>query len=139
MPYPKEFPYDLLEVSPNASLREIMAAYPKALAKNRERAGEVQHAFNELRNPEKRLEYDALLYHAIGGEAEAEQFAQEYGEQTYIPSTLAPLPVKPALTDLRNDDYQEDFTEITYRRVKISTTARYDNPAWGLLPVIFDR
>ncbi|MDI7277901.1 MAG: hypothetical protein QME94_18120 [Anaerolineae bacterium] len=138
MPYPKESPYDLLEVPPTATARDILAAYPKALARKRQRASEVQHAFNELRNPRRRLEHDLLLFCDLGGPADLQQLSRDYGRVVLPPLELAPPPIGPALTDLAGD-YQQDFQPVPRRQVRITAASRYQDPAWELLPVILDR
>ena len=139
MPYPKESPYDLLDVPPTATARDIVAAYPKALAKKRQRASEVQRAFNELRNPRRRLEHDLLLFCNLGGQADLEQLGRDYGRVTLPPVEVAPPPVGPALTDLAPDRYTQDFRPVAARQARITAVSRYDDPAWELLPVVLDR
>ncbi len=139
MPYPKESPYDLLEISPTATARDIVAAYPRALAAKRQRASEVQHAFNELRNPRRRLEHDLLLFCSLGGSADVEQFSSDYGRVSLPTLTAEPVPVGPALTDLAMGRYRRDYRHPPRRKVRLTARARYANPAWDLLPVMLDR
>ncbi|MCL6429428.1 MAG: hypothetical protein K6V36_01040 [Anaerolineae bacterium] len=139
MPYPRETPYDLLDIPPTATARDIVAAYPRALAAKRQRAGEVQHAFNELRNPRRRLEHDLLLFCNLGGAADLEQLVSDYGRVSLPALTAEPVPVGPTLTDLGMGRYAQDYRPPPRREARLAARARYANPAWDLLPVILDR
>ncbi len=138
MPFPKASPYDVLEISPSANLKEIMTGYQQALKKRRYPPNKVVKAFNELRNTRKRGEHDLLEFCRLGDTSELQKWTASLPPTTFIPTEVSPLPLTntqmmtPSMADLA-----ADFEEVPECPLQFKSSNRYENLYAVLPPISF--
>ena len=134
MPFPDQSPYDLLGVGPQASPDEITSAYRRALKERADSPQRLTYAYNELRNPRRRLEWDLLAYAepTCGDEIvrafdslDAEPLAGEVDER---------LPVS-CLVHLDRDTVVADWVDPPLARPVFHTSDRFGVSADVLPPL----
>ena len=134
MSFPSQSPYDILDVSPSASQREIMLAYQKAVKAGRYPATILTQAFHDLRNAQKRAELDML---AITGLPEplgvAEMIDRECSTETML-GAPPPLPIGLAITSLASADTGTLVAELPATAQALLPPA--ETVSWGSLPQI---
>ncbi len=144
MPYPKEFPHQLLGVG-RAFVRteqkdDLKEALGKANRKDPPRAAKHIAAYSALANTKKRLEYEILLPHGtVELERELEQLVARLGQASFLPQTCPALPAPGALTGLSDSDFEADFSEVDFPPPPIALSDDYDNLKQARLPIIFDK
>jgi hypothetical protein len=112
MPYPKNTPYDILELSPSASTNQIMKAYQAAIRKRKFSAQKCQQAFTDLRNPRKRLEIDLLLLCGVGNPDELKDFFASLPSHHFIPMQEITFPIIPVVLSIMRRHYSQDFIDL---------------------------
>lgn len=130
MPFPELSSYEILSVSTSASMEEIMKAYQKALQERRFPPEQISQAFNELRNPQKRAEYEFLIRCHLRGEREVREIMAGLPEPDFI-SDAPPVKISP-LAMQSND---RDFGEIPDHKMELATV-NFDDAAAAMIPPV---
>ena len=107
---PAVLPYEVLNISPAATVSEIMSAYQRALREQRYSRAEVTLAFNELRNPRRRVEYDLKLYCDLGDADQIRQVLEVVPAMPLLPSVEGLLPI--AVAGIDGQSIQDDFLPV---------------------------
>lgn len=107
---PATSPYEILNVSPAATVSEIMSAYQRALREQRYSRAEVTFAFNELRNPRRRIEYDLKVFCDLGDADQIRHVLDVIPAMPLLPTVEGPLHVAVAGSD--KDSIQDDFLPV---------------------------
>lgn len=137
MPFPDASPYQILEISPSASLAEIMKGYQNALRKKRYPRARVTQVFNELRNVRKRAEHDLLTFCNIGDIQHVKQLLANLPKYPFVPTSVMPLPIQivQPLEDERG--VNEDFLPIPDCEPEFQQTTALSEPHSVLIPFPF--
>ena len=140
MPYPKEFPHQILGIERAFARQELVKAMGVANKKVPSQAAKHTAAYHDLANTKRRLEYEILLpYGNTEMERELEQLVTKLDKASYLPQTCPALPVPGALATLGDADFEADFSEINLQPPEIAFSASYDNLGEVKLPVVFDK
>jgi hypothetical protein len=138
MPYPLQFPYDLLEATPADDVVTIEKKRTLAMRKHRDQAPDIRQASDELRNPGVRLSYDILLVTDVPEPGEIAALAGSLARPVYGSLAIAPARITLALTDLAGGP-SSAWREIELRDTPIEGSDRFA----ALLPpgphIPFDR
>lgn len=138
MPYPLQFPYDLLEASPADDAVTIEKKRTLAMRKRRDQAPEIRQASDELRNPGIRLCYDILLVTDVPEPGEVDTLAGTLARPAYGPASIAPARITLALTDLAGGP-SGAWREIELRDMPIEGSPRFAALLPGGPHIPFDR
>lgn len=98
MPFPELTPYEVLDVSPGAGLKEIMTAYQKAVKEKRYPPARLAQAFNELKNTRKRGEYDLFTISNLGDGAAVRHELDNLPPFPFVSPEVSPIPINHAQT-----------------------------------------
>jgi hypothetical protein len=104
MPYPTQFPYDLLDAEPSDS-RVVLhrEKVPRAMRKRRSQAAQVRRAAVDLRNTETRLAYDILLVLQVPEADEVAEVEERLASSDFLPAQAPSPQVSLALSDVATD------------------------------------
>ncbi|WP_042396480.1 hypothetical protein [Streptacidiphilus carbonis] len=113
MPLSGPSPYEILGVDSTAGSAELKAAQARAIRERKHRPNEVAQAAAQLRNPEKRLEWD-LLEHLPPQTTEGldAAFAPVAAEQPLPEPDPFAMPPASALLVLREQDLLAEWSEL---------------------------
>jgi hypothetical protein len=136
-PFEKELtPYEVLEISTNASQREIQQALGKLLHSGKKISDGVK-ARHQLSNILGRLEIDLFCYSFDEIRADALLVEENFNIQDYCES---PEPDADELfPDLSRHNHSDDFSPITFHNVSLQRIDAYDEHAECDLEEDFDR
>jgi hypothetical protein len=127
MPYPDRSPFEILEISPDATIDEIIKAYPQAIKNKRFPPGILAKVFSELRNARKRAEYDLLVRYDLSDTAAIQDFMSQLHPYNFLPNVINPLPVTLELTDLSKVNTNVDFHPPPDCPLSLETTDQYQD------------
>ncbi len=140
MPYPKEFPYQLLGVGRAFSRQELVKAMGDAIKKHPSESAKYTTAYHALANTQKRLEYEILLPHEnVEMEKELEQLVEKLDKASFLPQTCPALPVPGVSSILGNTNFEADFSEISQELPEMTLSVDYDNLKQTRLSIVFDK
>ena len=123
----EETPYDVLNLEPYASHKEVQGALPNFMRdlRNRAKLPAAQKASKALKKSKTRLEVD-LLYYCIGRidenlkEIDLNSIKNEFSRvPTLVDGDL--------YSDLTKDNYDDDYSDIQKRKIKLSEIKKYDD------------
>ena len=123
----EETPYELLGLDPNVPHSDVLHALPRFMRdpKNRAKIPKAQEAIRKLMNSKDRIAID-ILYYCMG------KVEVESDKLTDLKTELQGFMLVPALkeddlfSDLKKEDFSEDFREIKFRKVGIGKLNKYD-------------
>ncbi|MFQ5788390.1 MAG: hypothetical protein ACE5H1_10480 [Thermodesulfobacteriota bacterium] len=127
-PYHKEeTPYDVLNLEPYATHKEVQGALATFMRdlRNRSRLPKAQEASKKLKNSKTRIEVD-ILYYCIGKidtdmkEMDLDSILNEF-------SSVRELRNKDQYSDLNKENFNDDYIEIQERKIKLSEIKKYDD------------
>jgi hypothetical protein len=132
--------YEVLGVRRNATPAEINAAYARRTAQDPSMRQELTQAWQQLRKAATRLKED-FWYYPVGDAERIEQKPSEERQALYLDPVLPVTAIEMGCeyTDLADGKYAKDFTQIRFRKIKLSYTDRYDEAPDFILPIVFDR
>ena len=140
MPYPEEFPHEVLGLERNFSEQDLKQALGNAIKKNPAQLNKYRAAHKALATIGERLIYEALQpYENDNLITELNEKMAELGEPRYLPEVCPCLPLSIMLYELSNMDYQADFQKIDFELPEVVYSADYDKAKEATLPIIFDR
>jgi hypothetical protein len=132
-------PYEILDIDPNLSSKEVQLALPRFMRKpeNRPNIPKAQEAVRRLTNPEDRIAVDIINYLVPDDTFEG---IERSDLQLNLEDLIAvPLIEKNDLFyDLMKTNFSEDFTEITYNRMEINELREYDNLNQYQFPLMYE-
>lgn len=119
-------PYDILQLSPDATLAEVNAAYTRLCADraNFRRRQEITDAWQRLRRVQTRLEED-VWYYQVPLPAQAQFEGEAPSGPPVIEPQLPPITLGRELTDLHQGRAARLQTPIRFRQVELSYISRY--------------
>ncbi len=135
MPYPDRSPFEILEISPDATIDEIIKAYPQAIKNKRFPPGILAKVFSELRNARKRAEYDLLVRYDLSDTAAIRDFMSQLPPYYFLPDVINPLPITPELTDLAKVGTNADFRSPPDCPLSLETTDQYQELGTTFTPL----
>jgi hypothetical protein len=139
MPYPKEFPQQVLGLNRTAiSRQDLKIALGRALKKDPKNAKKITEAFKTLSDKKKRLEYEVLLPQS--GEALEKELLAQAAKLTvdeFLSATIPALPVPQPLYEIQSGLAVRDFSNCVIEEVAIQVPA-YPHKSL-CLPVYFDK
>ena len=138
MPYPAQFPYELLDASPTDNLPILMKRWQQALMKRRQQAVEVRHAFDELKDIRTRLSYDILLITDATTSDQASKMINQLDTKIEIPTQIPSPTIDLAMTDVFADP-SDLYKPIHPRTVPIGVIKRFAEMPTDIIKVHFDK
>ena len=138
MPYPTEFPYDLLDATPADDANTLRLRWGQATIKRRERSAEVRTAFDELRNPRTRLGYDILLVTEAMTPLDVSALSAQIAEPKYFDGAPETPPITLALTDLVGD-HQPFYGDVAVVETPVTGSDRFGKMLPELGDAPFDK
>lgn len=134
----QERAYEILEISKNASKREIDMAYALQSRTKPTRRNELTQAWHQLRKPEARFEVDFWYYAAAAETREVEGNLQPLEQLEWEPEP-PPLEIQPVLPDLEDAGYSRYFKTLEFRECPINYSRSYDAAPAKSLAIPFAR
>lgn len=128
-------PYEILGITPSASNADIMRAYQPALRQQRYAPAEVTRAFNELRNPGRRFEYDLFELCHLGDVAAVHEALQQLPATEFLPLEVDQL--SSALAFVANPDMTADFGALPDCPMELIDNFDFPPGEAVLLPIPF--
>lgn len=140
MPYPKEFPHQVLGIERQFSQGELFKAFNHALRKDARQTQKYKRAFMELSGTESRMDYEILLPHS-NTELDSELMSalDNIGKDLGLPRSYPDLPLPTPLTWLRHMDSSDSFVQPSIQPPQILLSMEYDTAARTRMPLIFDK
>lgn len=138
MPYPLQFPYELLEATPEDDAITLEKKRTLAMRKRRDQAPEIRQASDELRNPATRLCYDVLLVTDVPAPAEVDAMSGRIAQARYCPERIAPARITLTLTDLAGDPAGL-WQTVELRDTPVQGSERFAALLPACPPIPFDR
>ncbi len=138
MPYPTEFPYDLLDAPPDDTPEMLQQRFMKASRKRRDRISDVRRAWDELRDTKMRLGYDILLITGIATADDVSSLADDFANPKFVEGKVQPPSLTLSLTDLgvAPDAF---FQPVERQPMDILQSGQFTTPPGDLLKIAFDR
>jgi hypothetical protein len=132
--------YEILDISQNASVAEINAAFARLIANDRSRLQELNIAWNKLRKAETRLEED-FWYYDLGQSDKIEGTITGVHEELSLDPILPPEAsnINLKCIDLSEERYRNDFAPIEFREFKLSDIITYNEVSMYIPPLNFDK
>ncbi len=139
MPYPPQFPYDLLEASPDDNDKTLMQRWMKASrGKPRNQANDLRRAYDELRDPRTRLGYDILLITGIAKPTDVSALAEDFARPQFLSGEVQPPALRLSLTDLGGAT-EAFYQPVEHQPMEIDELGQFTAPPGDLLRITFDR
>jgi hypothetical protein len=140
MPYPEEFPHNLLNIGRNFTRKELMSAYGKEIARNSAKKEEIANAFRVLSNLKLRLEYEILIP-AENSDIKAELAQHMAGlvKTEFISGSGQPVCLPDPLAVITEEELAADFTDFIDEFPAVTECENYDNIKDINPPIVFDR
>ena len=126
-------PYEILAISPSATATDMVEAYRRALKQQRYSPVEVTRAFNELRNPRLRMEYDLWTFCHLGDIGAVRKLLTNLPERGFLAATVDPLPLP--LHDPFRAAVDEDFVAIPDCPLSFRSSERFRMQESALPPI----
>lgn len=137
MPFPTTSPYEILELAPSATLKEIMRAYQAALRRKKYSPAQITHAFNELKNPRKRAGHDLLEIGQPSEPAALKASMAALPRPTFISAEQCPVRA-PRFRDVVGAlDVRADFVDVPGCPVELAVPPTRDAGEPPLPPIRF--
>jgi curved DNA-binding protein CbpA len=137
VPFPDLTPYELLEISPSATLPEIIQAYQKAVRNKHYPVPRLTQAMNDLRNPRKRGEYDLLTISNLGDSRPIQQQMGNLPSFQFVSDSISPLQVKDELVICGVEDLVNDDLPIPDSPLDWQISPRFETLTIVLAPIPF--
>jgi hypothetical protein len=138
MPYPSQFPYDLLDATPDDTAEALQQRFMKASRKRRDRINDVRRAWDELRDNKVRLTYDILLITGIATPADVSTLADDFAQPQFVSGKVQQPSLTLSLTDLgaAPDAF---YQPVGRQPMEIVESGQFTTPPGDLLKIAFDR
>ncbi|GAA0436196.1 hypothetical protein Acor_55140 [Acrocarpospora corrugata] len=126
MPLPDSSPYEILGLSASASAGDVKRAYQRAAREKRHPQQLLTHAFNELRNPRRRLEADVLSHDSAEVVDELRRTLADLPEGGFLAAEpVAPYPMS-SLVVLRMEQIRADWLEAPPLALPFRVSPRFE-------------
>jgi hypothetical protein len=138
MPYPTQFPYDLLDASPDDTAEKLQQRFMQASRKRRDRVGDVRRAWDELRDTKARLSYDILLITGIATSADFSALTADFAQPEFMSGKVQRPALTLSLTDLGAAP-DAPYQPVARQPMEIIESGQFTTPPGDLLKIAFDR
>ncbi len=137
MPYPTEFPYDLLGATPDDT-PEVLHQRMVRASRRRDKVMDVRRAWDELRDIKVRLGYDILLITGIATPADVSALAADFAKPEFVRGKVQQPALTLSMTDLgvAPDAF---FQAVERQPLEILESGQFTTPPGDLLKIAFDR
>ena len=123
----EETPYDVLNLDPFATHKEVQGALATFMRnpRNRARLSKAMDASKKLKRPKTRIEID-ILYYCIG-KVDTDMKEMDLHSVLKEFSSVQELRDEDLYSDLKKENFNDEYITIKERKIKLSEIKKFDD------------